>query len=74
MAQSNEEKHFDALHDASYALNTALVAKKPADVVEALRVQLDAALNRYWAAVEEERASRRDEGPDCMSAAHEASL
>lgn len=70
---TNEEEHFNSLHDAAYDLNCALVAKKPSDVVEALRVRLDAALNRYWLAVEEERRERREGGPDCMTAAHEAS-
>lgn len=74
VAESNEEAHFNGLHDAAYDLSCALVAGKPKEVIEPLRARLQAALERYWEAVEEERAERAAEGPDCMQAAHEASL
>lgn len=59
--ESNEEKHFNQLHDAAYDLSTALVAGKPKGVIDALRAKVDAVLNGFWEAVEEERRTR---GPE----------
>jgi hypothetical protein len=58
--ESNEEKHFNQLHDAAYELSVAMCAHKPAAIIDALRAKLDAELEAYWAANE---ASRLEEDP-----------
>lgn len=59
MKRSLEEEAFDALNDAAFDLNIALVHKAAPEIIEAYRAKMEAVLDRYWVAHEEAAAEAR---------------